>query len=247
MGARPVTLLRKQTLINGDDHHLAVHTLTFSNPAGYNSLAVRIECGDVVKVCIPNYKPKSYSMSAERTGEFDITFKVYPGGRGSGFLDRMNIGDTVEVFRMGRMQRSAGTFIGVVAFGVGITEALPIVKCELAKSDAKRIVLLWAARTFQDTFWNDELLALKDAHGERFAHVFIFSQERRDDALFGRINVSVLRDVFERRFIADSESSDLSSRSGVRFLVVGTKQMMREANNMLAEMGYPKRSHALLH
>ena len=40
------------------------------------SLGVSIEKGDVVKVAVPNYKPKSYSMSAARRGEFDITFKA---------------------------------------------------------------------------------------------------------------------------------------------------------------------------
>ena len=40
-------------------------------------LKVRIDHGDVVKVIIPDYKPKSYSMSCKRANEFDITVKVY--------------------------------------------------------------------------------------------------------------------------------------------------------------------------
>ena len=87
-GAAPATLLHKSTLVQASSAHLPVHTLTFSIPEGMSeSLGVSIEKGDVVKVVVPNYKPKSYSMSAARPNEFDITFKVYPNGRASGYLD----------------------------------------------------------------------------------------------------------------------------------------------------------------
>lgn len=63
--------------------HLPVYTLTFATPLGQPFLKDKktggkfsIPMGDVVKVCVPNYKPKSYSVSAERSGEFDITVKV---------------------------------------------------------------------------------------------------------------------------------------------------------------------------
>merc|ERR1739844_465959 len=107
-------------------------------------------------------------MSAERPDEFDITFKVYPGGRASGFLDRLQLGETVDVFRKGRKVRSPGPFVGIVAYGVGITEALPIARAELLKSDAKRVVLLWSARTYGDMFWHEELQELTAVHGDRF-------------------------------------------------------------------------------
>ena len=84
MGAQPATLLRKTTLVEEAEGRLPVHTLTFANPPGVGSLGVRMDVGDVVKVVVPGYKPKSYSMSDERPGEFDITVKVYPNGRASG-------------------------------------------------------------------------------------------------------------------------------------------------------------------
>ena len=61
---------------------------------------VRLDMGDVVKMVIPNYKPKSYSISALRRDEFDVTLKVYPDGRASGFLDRLTVGDQVQSFGM---------------------------------------------------------------------------------------------------------------------------------------------------
>eukprot|EP00964_Phaeocystis_antarctica_P098158 scaffold64201_cov58-Phaeocystis_antarctica.AAC.2 len=93
-GGQPARLLRKVchvTAVRGlasspEWERLPVYTLTFETPPSLSN-AVRIDCGDVVKVVVPNFKPKSYSMSAERPGEFDITVKVYPGGVCSGYLD----------------------------------------------------------------------------------------------------------------------------------------------------------------
>ena len=117
------------------------------------SLGCRIDCGDVVKVVIPEHKPKSYSMSAARPGEFDITFKVYPGGRCSGYLDSVKVGQSVLAFAKGKKERNLGvgiTHVGVVAFGVGITEGLPIAEAELLRGGAERVHLVWAARTHED-------------------------------------------------------------------------------------------------
>ena len=78
---------------------LPVYTLTFESPPSLSN-AVRIDCGDVVKVVVPNFKPKSYSMSAERPGEFDITVKVYPGGVCSGYLDSVQVGESISAFNV---------------------------------------------------------------------------------------------------------------------------------------------------
>ena len=135
---------------------LPVRTLTFACPNQSQempSLGCRIDCGDVVKVVIPEHKPKSYSMSAARPGEFDITFKVYPGGRCSGYLDSVKVGQSVLAFAKGKKERNLGvgiTHVGVVAFGVGITEGLPIAEAELLRGGAERVHLVWAARTHED-------------------------------------------------------------------------------------------------
>jgi hypothetical protein len=107
-GASQATLLRKTTIIEAAEDRLPVYTLTFSNPAGMESLGVRMDYGDVIKVVVPNYKPKSYSMSDERPGEFDITVKVYPNGRASGYLDSIPIGGQIDVFRKGSNERNPG-------------------------------------------------------------------------------------------------------------------------------------------
>lgn len=232
MGAKPARLLRKTTIIPGGSGHLPVHTLTFAS----EPLGVRMDMGDVIKVIIPGYKPKSYSMSAEREGEFDITFKVYPSGRCSGYLDSLEVGDTANVFAKGDKKRRPGTHVGLIAFGVGITEALPVAAAELAKPDATEVVLVWASRTPADTFWHDRIKDLQERHPDTFTVVHAYSQENVAGALHGRLNPDMLKGVFARWGAVDA----------ARFVTVGTKPMMAAADAMLAAIGFPMPEHALL-
>ena len=245
-GAAPAKLLRKVCLVEAAKDRFAVYTLTFANPDGVTTLGVRIDAGDVVKVCVPNFKPKSYSMSAERPGEFDITFKVYPGGRCSGYLDSLELGQSAEVFKMGRKQRVAGTHVGIVAYGVGITEALPIATAELAKPEATHVDLLWASKTFGDTFWHEQLAELAAVHPERFKHTTILSRETRDGALHGRVNSRVLAAVFDDAWATGVGAPNENLRESVRFLSVGTKAMMHETDEMLTANGYHWAKNKLL-
>ena len=109
-GGEATTLLRKTTLVSKTPDHLPVHTLTFATPKSYGEFTgCKIGNGDVIKVCVPDYKPKSYSMSAERPGEFDITFKVYPNGRASGFLDRIEAPSSLKSLLLSSHHTEPGT------------------------------------------------------------------------------------------------------------------------------------------
>merc|ERR1711957_610004 len=237
----PTKLIRKTTLVPGEaaidalgphsTANLPVHTLTFAIPSEEASSSltgkakrhgtVQIALGDIVKMVIPGYKPKSYSMSALREHEFDVTLKVYPNGRASGFLDRLNVGNTIQSFGMhkGKTRQPGGSLVGLVAYGVGITEAWPIAKAELNGNAAGKVVLLWASRTKSDTFRNEEMEEYEKKYPDRFQLVHIYSREQVPGCLHGRINPEVLGDVFG----SDAEA---------RFLSVGTKAMMRLTDQM---------------
>ena len=249
----PTKLIKKTTLVHpacGDPDgntttRLPVHTLTFQIPKNvtFSGKAiphnnVRLDMGDVVKMVIPGYKPKSYSISALRETEFDVTFKVYPNGRASGFLDRLQVGDYINSFGMKKSTiRNPGSYVGIIAYGVGITEALPVAKAELEKNDAQQVVLLWASRTQADTFWNDDIQELEQQYPTKFKMVYIFSREEVDGCLKGRIDPQILSEVFH---------GAKDTKEGARFLSVGTKDMMRMTDRMLSEVGFDMPKHALL-
>jgi NAD(P)H-flavin reductase len=241
----PTKLIKKTTLVEEEaPHRLPVYTLTFSIPKDAIISSDRTKphtevdmgLGDVIKMVIPGYKPKSYSMSALRETEFDITVKVYPNGRASGFLDRLQVGDTMGTFGMSASRRrNPGDFVGIIAYGVGITEGLPVTAAELANGNADKVILLWASRTMADTFWHDKIELLKIQYPNKFEMVYLLSREERKDCLYGHVTPQLLNQVFQPE-----------NRSGARFLSVGTKEMMRMTDVMLEEINYPMSQHALL-
>lgn len=212
---------------------------------------LRMEYGDVAKMVIPGYKPKSYSVSGLRPdlGEFDITIKVYPNGRASGFLDRLGVGETIHSFgicknKSRNIPKEDATnnsnkpfVVGLIAYGVGITEAWPIAKAELDRDidKAHKVVLVWASRTPGDTFWNDQLADYQARHPDRFELVRIYSRAQVDGCLQGRIDEGVLADIFGN-----------GNNNNTRFLSVGTKAMMRKTDEMLRSIGYAIPEHNLL-
>ena len=239
----PTTLLRKEVMVPRSDHSLPVYTLTFRIPeydteaftgAAIHHSKLRLDLGDVVKMVIPNYKPKSYSISALRDDEFDITIKVYPNGRASGPLDRLKIGDSINSFgKSVSRRRNPGKYVGIICFGVGITEGIPVARAELKAG--MFVKLLWASRTASDTFWKDEIQALHEEFPDKFELVNIFSREEREGSLHGRINPDVLKTVFQP-----------ASAEDARFLSVGTKEMMRQTEEMLMSIGYSLPHNLLL-
>jgi len=247
-GAKPAKLLRKTChveAVRGDESsqwwdRLPVHTLTFENPGGPGSppMDVRIDVGDVVKVVVPDYKPKSYSMSRQGDGEFDITYKFYPGGKCSGYLHGLEVGDEIQCFGKGAKTRNPGKHVGLVAFGVGITEALPVAAAELSKPEAEYVKLIWASKTWADTFWRDEIKKLKAKYPDKFEITYILSREDRAGCRKGRVDPAVLREEFGA-FVVDSANA--------RFLSVGTKGMMKEFDAMITEsLGYEYPKNKLL-
>jgi len=232
------TLLRKTTLVTAGPDRLPVHTLTFqipSQPVASPAIPhanIRLDLGQVVKMVIPGYKPKSYSVSALRDTEFDVTFKVYPNGRASGYLDRLQVGDTIHSFgKPNSRYRNAGKRVGIIAYGVGMTEALPVARAEL--DHGSRVTLLWASRTLQDTFWKDQTNALHAQYPQHFRLKHILSRQQDEDCLHGRINADILQQVFHKQ-------------DDYRFLVVGTKEMMSNTYALLESIGYPMPQHELL-
>lgn len=208
-----------------------------------------MDMGDVVKVCVPNYKPKSYSMSAERDGEFDITLKIYPNGRASGYLDRVEIGEEVSVFRKGNKQYNPGQFVCIIAYGVGITESFPTAIAELEKSESSKVILFWALRTKEEMFWADDMKALQDKYPDRFNLIRVFSREPEpvEGALEGRINGDMINQVLEEKWWSRYKLSRDECGDQVRFLSVGTKEMMKQTDDIVASIGYAIPNNKLLY
>ena len=107
-------------------------------------------------------------------------------------MESLSVGDEIQCFARGVKSRNGGTPIGLVAFGVGITEALPIAAAELEHSNVQRVKLIWAKKTWGDVFWLDQIDRLTAEHGERFEVVHVLSQAERDGCRRGRVDPELL-------------------------------------------------------
>ena len=116
-------------------------------------------------------------------------------------------------------------------------------EAELKKGDADKVVVLWASRTSEDTFWSEKIAELETQYPDKFEMVHIYSREETSNprVLKGRIDPSVLAKVFVPRI----EKANVSDED-VRFLAVGTKQMIWLTGTMLGEIGFPMPEHELL-
>jgi len=241
---RPCKLLSKETLVEAAPDRLAVRRFVFALPGGDTGEPdVQLALGEHIKVRGAGFLPfaRSYSPVAVRRGEIELVVKIYPAdGRGktpagvSSHLDSLQEGE--EALLSGpypppfqRVAREPGRKVGIVAYGVGITEALGVAWGELPRAD--EVALLWALRDRSELYAQQELQALRDAGLQVRYH---FSREGGG----GRLGPQQLREAFPWGPV-DSSGKDSEHAQEVRFLVVGTKAMKRETYAMLASAGLP--------
>jgi len=213
-----------------------VFRLRYGLPDGV-CLRADLSVGQFVRVKIPGErKPRSYSPTEVGIpGEVEFCIKRYKGGRVSSYLCGANVGDSVLMSgpfppfwipfkRTGNAQR-----IGVIAFGIGITEVLPLTKLEMNTGSAE-VRVLWANRQPRDVFDTADFSELQRKHEELLKVTFIFSREKgKASDLFGHITDDILKLVF----------GDWLDRSPVAyFLVVGTRRMKRDGYAMLQRIGF---------
>ena len=87
--------------------------------------------------------------------------------------------------------RRGGSHVALVAYGVGITECLPMAAAELAQPEPEHVRLLWASRSRGDcAFWRDQLEALGNMYPERFSFVEIFCEKQQQQPKLPHVSSS---------------------------------------------------------
>lgn len=251
-GTHSVELVSKSTLVEPNEVSCAVRTFTFRLPncaLGQAKLQESFDLGrgDILKLHLnvngdqKSYTHKSYSPTnvSRDDGTFDITVKIYPGGANSEFLDGMAIGDAIHVsgpWPPTKKERNIGSAVNLVAYGIGMTEIFEVAKAELEHGDAESVHLLYANRYPSDLLYQEELSELQRKY-PHFRVTNIFSRATVPGALQGRIDGDVLQSAFDST-VPDSQK---------RFLVIGSKPMMRNTWSLLGQLGYNHSQHGLLH
>lgn len=241
---RAFPLIAKKTLVasNEDPVIHPVRRFTFGYPAD-QSLGFNLGLGDHLKVVVPGLtKPRSYSPTSDpkRKGSFDLTVKIYSNGRCSQWLDSLKIGAKVRMFGklpMGTMMQlhRPGPHLFIIALGIGITEGFPVMQAQLERDSITRVTLIYSVRYSTEVVFTQDI----DDHQRRFpGRVFvkrIATREKVDGWHHGHAN-----EEFLQTCLVNVPASD------ARFLVVGTKSMIKSMWKALRKLGYRPTKHALL-
>uniref|UniRef100_A0A7S2BEY5 Oxidoreductase FAD/NAD(P)-binding domain-containing protein n=1 Tax=Alexandrium andersonii TaxID=327968 RepID=A0A7S2BEY5_9DINO len=161
----------------------------------------------------------------------------------SRWLDTVPVGDSVPMVwpwpaPLPESRRNPGRRVGLVAYGIGITELYRVAASELRDPAVQEVALLYVTRTADEQeVLRPELEELAAAHPGRFRLEGLLTHERVDGFRSGRLHTALLSEVFPW---ADGE------RENVRFLPAGTHQMMEVAMHKLESLGYERETYLLI-
>ena len=177
---------------------------------------------------------RAYSIaSGPNENELVIGIKKVPGGRFSAYAnDTLKAGDVLEVMPpQGRfvypMSAKEKTFLAVAA-GSGITPIMSILKSALHQDSESKFVLLYGNRSMDETMFREELQTLVTNFPDRFTIHYIFSRQREDEALFGRIESSTIN------YVLRNKHKDLKFD---RVYLCGPQAMIETAQESLSNLG----------
>jgi len=221
-----------------------VRNLTFRAPPG-TTVNVDTALRQVVVVRafggLRMYSPTSEPNRSD--GTFDIVVRVYENGKVSRWLDEVALGAKVPMIwpwpaPLRADRRNPGVRVGLIAFGIGVTELYRVAVSELRDPGVQTVVLLYATRSKEEQeVMNPELLDLEARHEGRFRLERTLSRECAAGFRSGRVDAAMFADVFPW---ADA------NRANVRFLPSGTREMMKDAMAMLDGLGYDRQTYQLI-
>eukprot|EP01065_Artemidia_motanka_P024702 TRINITY_DN295_c0_g1_i3.p1 TRINITY_DN295_c0_g1~~TRINITY_DN295_c0_g1_i3.p1 ORF type:complete len:306 (+),score=85.38 TRINITY_DN295_c0_g1_i3:63-920(+) len=251
---RPCTLLEREVLTDADSERgiPEVQRLRFSLPSGYTGTLGYTQPLVHVKVRRPDswFRARTYSLTspANTPGAFELTVKIYPGTGVSAHLGSLPIGEQAHVARtltkrlaipgppgVGDELPASPTVpkmnVGIIAFGVGITE------CVITAEDMLRaghtVRLLYGNRHESQVLFKDALERVQSEYPSTFRVHHRLSREDCDDSgdcSRGRIDAKALEQQFGEW-----------DRASSYFLVVGTKQMAAQAWSELRSLGHTQK------
>jgi cytochrome-b5 reductase len=130
------------------------------------------------------YRPYTPTSSDDDLGHFDLVIKVYPQGKMSQYIDKMQIGDEIDVkgpkglFTYTPNMKRA---FGMLAGGTGLTPMLQVITAILKNpQDRTQVSLIFANVTEEDILLRSTLEELAAAHPDRFKLHFTLDKPPAD-------------------------------------------------------------------
>ncbi|MDO5969469.1 ferredoxin--NADP reductase [Flavivirga aquimarina] len=178
---------------------------------------------------------RDYSLCvAPKSDELKVAVKAVKDGTFSSYANnQLLVGDTLEVAPpKGRFvfepNDSKTKNIAAFAAGSGITPVISIIKCALEEEVHSKVILVYGNKTIEDTMFLSELLELQHNYKDRFSIQFVFSQQDKEDAIFGRIEKSTVNYVMKNKH----KHVDVDA-----FYLCGPEAMIHTVKDVLTDHG----------
>lgn len=147
---------------------------------------------------------RAYSIcSTPESGVLQVAIKAVEKGVFSTYATNvLKVGDVLEVMPPeGNFKIVPKPNTNYIAFaaGSGITPILSMIKSVLAQQSSATFTLIYGNKSAAETMFKSELDTL-NAEYENFNLAYIFSRERTDEALFGRIDKSIVNFHVKNKF-----------------------------------------------
>lgn len=177
---------------------------------------------------------RAYSISSG-VNEKNITvgIKAVSGGAFSTYANtQLQEGDYLEVMPpQGRFvyeASSSAEHIGAFAAGSGITPIMSIALSVLEGNENNHFYLVYGNKTKMDVMYHAEIETLQSTYGDRFHVQHVFSRVKTPDALFGRVDKSVVNKVI---------LNDYATIPFSAFYLCGPEEMIQTVSDTLKENG----------
>lgn len=176
---------------------------------------------------------RAYSIcSSPKSGELRISVKEVPNGKFSKFANQnLKVGDLLEVaapegkFTFEPKSEKQKNYLGFAA-GSGITPLLSILQDVLENEPLSSFVLVYGNKSVAETIFNSQLHHLQQHYvGRLFVH-FVYSQEKIEGELFGRIEKSTVN------FVLNTKHSEKEFDT---FYLCGPEEMINVVSSVLKE------------
>ncbi|MEK7673044.1 MAG: FAD-dependent oxidoreductase [Patescibacteria group bacterium] len=192
------------------------------------------ESGQFVTFKVTDKMPpcfRAYSISScpkAENNRFSTCIKVVPEGRGSNWLNNLNIDDTVEFMGPNGkfLFKNNGKNSVFVATGTGITPFKSMIETELLKGNKNKLQLLFGVRYVKDIFYEEFFKDLA-AKYPNFTYEFTVSRPENDEWHGSTGRVSNILETMPLE-LANTE-----------VYICGLKEMINDVTEILKTRGMP--------
>ena len=176
---------------------------------------------------------RAYSIcSTPESGELRIAIKAIKNGYFSKFAnEQLTVGKVLEVGTPeGKFtfEPDAARLKNYAAFvaGSGITPVMSILQTVLEKEPNSTFVLVYGNKSSNETIFYNQLHDLQLKYVGRFFVHYVFSQQKADDQLFGRIEKSTVNFVLKNKH---------KEKEFDKFYLCGPEEMINTVSTVLKE------------